>query len=91
MGQGQVARADGGDWIRRIHPARRVQIGGLLQPINHRIRRPGNYNGVGCRRLDVKRHKLADDMCMPTPALVGDRLLIQTAVRLYCIRAKEQS
>jgi outer membrane protein assembly factor BamB len=33
-------------------------------------------------------NKLADDdMCMATPALVGDRLLIRTAARLYCIRA----
>ena len=27
-----------------------------------------------------------DDMCMATPALVGDRLLIRTAERIYCIR-----
>ncbi len=31
-------------------------------------------------------NKLADDdMCMATPALAGDRLLIRTSVRLYCI------
>ncbi len=28
-----------------------------------------------------------DDMCMATPALVGSRLLIRTAARLYCIRS----
>ncbi len=28
-----------------------------------------------------------DDMCMATPALAGDRLLIRTAARIYCIRA----
>ncbi len=34
-------------------------------------------------------NKLAeDDMCLATPALAGDRLLIRTAVRLYCIRKK---
>ncbi|MCL5096075.1 MAG: PQQ-binding-like beta-propeller repeat protein [Candidatus Omnitrophica bacterium] len=34
-------------------------------------------------------NKLAeDDMCMATPAAVGDRLLIRSAVRLYCIKAK---
>ena len=27
-----------------------------------------------------------DDMCMATPALVGDRLLIRTSERIYCIR-----
>jgi outer membrane protein assembly factor BamB len=27
----------------------------------------------------------ADDMCMATPALAGDRLLIRSAARLYCI------
>ena len=27
-----------------------------------------------------------DDMCMATPAMAGDRLLIRTAARLYCIR-----
>ena len=27
-----------------------------------------------------------DDMCMATPALVGNQLLIRTAARLYCIR-----
>jgi len=32
-------------------------------------------------------NKLADDdMCMATPALAEDRLLIRTAARLYCIR-----
>jgi outer membrane protein assembly factor BamB len=32
-------------------------------------------------------NKLAeDDMCLATPALAGDRLLIRTAPRLYCIR-----
>ncbi|HVM47886.1 MAG TPA: PQQ-binding-like beta-propeller repeat protein [Candidatus Acidoferrum sp.] len=31
-------------------------------------------------------NKLADDdMCLATPALAGDRLLIRSAVRLYCI------
>lgn len=28
----------------------------------------------------------ADDMCLATPALAGDRLLIRTATRLYCLR-----
>ncbi len=27
-----------------------------------------------------------DDMCMATPAIVGDRLLLRTAARIYCIR-----
>lgn len=32
-------------------------------------------------------NKLADDdMCMATPALAGDRLLIRTATRLYCLQ-----
>jgi outer membrane protein assembly factor BamB len=29
-----------------------------------------------------------DDMCMATPALAGDRLLIRTAARLYCIQSR---
>jgi hypothetical protein len=29
-----------------------------------------------------------DDMCMTTPALVGDRLFIRTAAPLYCFRTK---
>jgi hypothetical protein len=34
-------------------------------------------------------HKLAnDDMCMATPALAGDRLLIRTAARLKSLRPK---
>ena len=28
-----------------------------------------------------------DDMCMATPALAGDRLLIRTAARVYCLRS----
>lgn len=37
-------------------------------------------------------NKLADDdMCMATPALAGDRLLIRTAVRVYCIRPTGQA
>jgi outer membrane protein assembly factor BamB len=27
-----------------------------------------------------------DDMCMATPAIVGDRLIIRTSARVYCIR-----
>jgi outer membrane protein assembly factor BamB len=30
----------------------------------------------------------ADDMSMATPALAGDRLLLRTAARLYCLRTK---
>ena len=34
-------------------------------------------------------NKLADDdMCMATPALAGDRLLIRTAARIYCVQTK---
>lgn len=29
-----------------------------------------------------------DDMCMATPALAGDRLLVRTSARLYCFQAK---
>lgn len=32
-------------------------------------------------------HLAEDDMCMATPAIVGDRLLIRTSARLYCIKA----
>jgi hypothetical protein len=31
-----------------------------------------------------------DDMCMATPAIAGDRLLIRTSARLYCIRGRER-
>ncbi len=35
-------------------------------------------------------NKLADDdMCMATPAIAGDRLLIRTSARIYCIRKAE--
>jgi len=27
-----------------------------------------------------------DDMCMATPAIVGDRLLLRTSKRVYCVR-----
>ncbi len=30
-----------------------------------------------------------DDMGMATPAIVGDRLLIRTAARIYCIKQSE--
>jgi outer membrane protein assembly factor BamB len=30
-----------------------------------------------------------DDMCMATPALAGDRLLIRTTARLYCMRQND--
>jgi outer membrane protein assembly factor BamB len=57
-----------------------------------------NEDGVGyvLRAGDkfelLHTNKLADgDMCMATPALVGDRLLIRTAARLYCIRGKGQT
>jgi outer membrane protein assembly factor BamB len=33
-----------------------------------------------------KNSLLDDDMCMATPAIVGDRLLIRTSARVYCIR-----
>ena len=28
-----------------------------------------------------------DDMCMATPAIAGDRLLIRTSARLYCVQS----
>jgi outer membrane protein assembly factor BamB len=37
----------------------------------------------------LQTNKLAeDDMCLATPALAGDRLLIRSAVRLYCLKKK---
>jgi hypothetical protein len=30
-----------------------------------------------------------DDMCMATPAIAGDRLLIRSDARIYCIAATE--
>ena len=37
-------------------------------------------------------NKLAkDDMCLATPAMVGDRLLIRTSARIYCIRKAPSS
>ncbi len=36
----------------------------------------------------VRTNSLAeDDMCMATPAIAGDRLIIRTSARIYCIRA----
>lgn len=32
-----------------------------------------------------------DDMCMATPAIVGDRLLIRTSARVYCVRQQASS
>ena len=29
---------------------------------------------------------LEDDMCMATPALVGDKLIIRTDARVYCFK-----
>jgi len=65
---------------------------------------PWGYNGrVFCLNEDgltfvvragerfdlLHTNKLADDdMCMATPAMAGDKLLIRTAVRLYCFRNK---
>ncbi len=33
-----------------------------------------------------ENHLAEDDMCMATPAIVGDKLLIRTSTRLYCIQ-----
>ena len=38
-----------------------------------------------------KNSLLEDDMCMATPALAGDRLLIRSSARLYCIRRNATS
>ena len=32
-----------------------------------------------------------DDMCMATPAIVGDRLILRTSARVYCVRPPEPS
>ena len=32
-----------------------------------------------------------DDMCMATPAMAGERLLIRTSARLYCIKSGAQN
>jgi outer membrane protein assembly factor BamB len=35
----------------------------------------------------LRTNRLADDdMCLATPAMIGDRLLIRTSSRLYCVR-----
>lgn len=43
------------------------------------IRAGDKFELLGTNRL------AEDDMCMATPALAGDRLLIRTSARLYCI------
>jgi outer membrane protein assembly factor BamB len=43
--------------------------------------------GAGDTFQPLHTNALADDdMCMATPAIAGDRLLIRSAARLYCIR-----
>jgi outer membrane protein assembly factor BamB len=37
-------------------------------------------------KLLCKNALAEDDMCMATPAIVGNRLLVRTAARLYCVR-----
>jgi hypothetical protein len=32
-----------------------------------------------------------DDMCMATPIMVGDKLLIRSSQRLYCIQTRKDS
>jgi outer membrane protein assembly factor BamB len=44
------------------------------------VRAGGRFELLGTNQL------AEDDMCMATPALAGDRLLIRTAARVYCIR-----
>ena len=45
--------------------------------------------GAGDKFEFQHTNKLADDdMCLATPALAGDRLLIRSAHRLYCIGKK---
>jgi outer membrane protein assembly factor BamB len=53
-----------------------------------------NEDGVCCVVQEGDDFKLlrtnelaADDICLATPAIAGDRLLIRTDKRLYCIRA----
>jgi outer membrane protein assembly factor BamB len=42
---------------------------------------------AGDRFQLLRTNRLADDdMCMATPAIAGDRLLIRTSARVYCIR-----
>ncbi len=44
------------------------------------VRAGDQFELLGTNKLD------ADNMCLATPALAGDRLLIRSATRLYCIR-----
>ncbi len=40
----------------------------------------------------LQTNKLADDeMCLASPAISGDRLLIRTAARIYCIRKETKN
>jgi len=68
---------------------------------------PWAYNGkVFCLNEDGKTFVLGsgdkfevlhtnqladDDMCMATPAIVGDRLILRTSARVYCIRQASSS
>ena len=39
----------------------------------------------------VDKNQLAeDDMCMATPVVLGDKLLIRTSARIYCIQDSAQ-
>ena len=46
------------------------------------IRGPGR----GAVRAVARQQAGRDDMCFATPAISGDRLLIRTSARIYCIR-----
>ena len=51
----------------------------------------GEHSSTRRGRIQSVRQRLADDdMCMATPAIAGDRLLIRTAVRLYSIKKQDQ-
>ena len=40
----------------------------------------------------LRKNMLAeDDMCMATPAIVGDRLLVRTSERIYCLQEKKNN
>jgi hypothetical protein len=57
-----------------------------------------NENGVTYVLKDSESFELlhtnelaADDMGMATPAIAGDRLLLRTAARIYCIQNKSSN
>jgi len=81
----------GRSWSSPVVWGERIFLTSVVNTGESEAPKKGLYFGGERPEPSKAEHLWPDDMCMATPALAGDRLLIRTAARLYCLWQARQA